>query len=128
MLLRIPHLAEGQRVAIRQKHGIVSETLVAAWRPDKSAVHRGVEFFKVSVGPGEAERANELSVALATRVRAALAQLVFHRLHGTPEVLFGTRPARRVDTGRATERIDGEPGIIREWRQTRGRRRSARRG
>src|SRR5262245_3105971 len=107
MLLRIRHLAEGQRVAIRQKHRVVPETLVAAWRPDKGAVHRSVEFFKVSVGPGEAERANELRLALAARVRAALAQLVFHRLHGTPEVLFGTRPARRVDTGLATECIDG---------------------
>ena len=71
MLRRIRHLAKGQRVAIGQKHGIVSETLVAAWRPDKGAGHRGVEFFKVSVGPGEAERANELRLALATRVRAA---------------------------------------------------------
>src|SRR5262249_48906405 len=73
----------------------------------------------------QTQRAEELSLALARRVRAALVQSVFHRLHGAPEVLFGTRPARRVDTWLAAERVDGQSGIIRERRQTRGRCRSA---
>src|SRR5262249_62093706 len=77
------------------------------------------------VGPGQTKRQKELSLALTRRVRAALVQSLFHRLHGAPEVLFGTRPARRVDAWLAAERVDGQSGIIRERRQTRGRCRSA---
>src|SRR5262249_58737370 len=54
-------------------------------------------------------------------VRAAFAQSVFHRLHGAPEVFFGTGPGCRVDAWLAAERVDGQSGIIRERRQTRGR-------
>ena len=116
MFLLVRHLAEGAGVAAGQEHGIVAETFLAARRPDEDAVDLGLEFLDVSVGPGEAQRADELRLASAARKRAALAQLVFHRLHGAAEVLVGPRPARRIDAGITIERIDGQPGIVREGR------------
>src|SRR5262245_53346781 len=125
MLLRVRHFAESASMAVRQKHGLVAKTLIAPRGPHEDAVHRSLEPFHVSVGPSQTQRAEELSLALARRVRAALVQSVFHRLHGAPEVLFGTRPARRVYAWLAAERVDGQSGIIRERRQTQGRCRSA---
>src|SRR5262245_13007637 len=108
MLPRVRHFAESASMAVRQKHGVVAETLIAARGPHEGAVHRSLECFNVSVGPSETQRADELSLALGRCVRAAFAQSVFHRLHGAPEVFFGTRPACRVDAWLAAERVDGQ--------------------
>src|SRR5262249_43260160 len=114
MLLNVRHFAKSKHVAIRQKHWVVAETPLTAWRPDEGAVHRGVELFHMPIGPGEAERADELRLTFLGSLRTALAQFIFHRLHGTSEVLFGTRPARRVNPGLAAERVDGQSGIRRK--------------
>src|SRR5258706_10195028 len=119
MLLHVRHFAESASMAVRQKHGVIAEPLIAAWGPDEGAVHRSVELFDVSVGPSEAKRADRLGVALARRMDAALSQFVFHRLHGAPEVLFGTRPARLVDAWLASEGIDVQSRIVRERRHAR---------
>src|SRR5262249_22202625 len=81
MFLNVRHLAKGKHVAIRQKHWIIAETPRTAWRPDEGTVHRGVELFHMPIGPGEAECADELRLTLLGRLRAALAQFIFHRLH-----------------------------------------------
>src|SRR5919198_4476651 len=107
MLLYVRHLAECKRVPVRQKHRIVAEAVLAARGPDQSALDHSVELLHVAIGPGEAERAHELRLAFAGRVRAALAQPAFDRLHGSLKVLGRTRPAGRVNTGFAAERIDG---------------------
>src|SRR5262249_34346593 len=120
MLLNVRHFAKSKHVAIRQKHWVVAETPLTAWRPDEGSVHRGVELFHMPIGPGEAERADELRLTFLGSLRTALAQFIFHRLHGTSEVLFGTRPARRVNPGLAAERVDGQSGIIRNRRQAGG--------
>src|SRR5262249_57449779 len=117
MFLHVRHLAKGAGVAAGQEHGIVAETPLAARRPDERAGDLALEFLDVSVGPGEAKRADEMRLALTALPRAALAQLVFHRLHGAPEVLFGTRPARRINAGIAVECINRQPGIVGEGRQ-----------
>ena len=57
--------------------------------------------------------------ALIGTHRSARAQLVFHGCHGVPEVLLRPGPARGIDAGVAIERIDGEPGIVRECGQAR---------
>src|SRR4029077_19940508 len=126
MLLYVRHLAEGKRVSIGQKHRIVAEAVLAAWGPDQDAVHGSVEVLHVAIGPGDAERAHELRLALAGRMRAALAQPLFHRLHGSLKVLVPTRPARRVDPRLPPERVDGESGIVGECRRAVGRCRGAR--
>src|SRR5262245_61529977 len=126
MLLYVRHLAKGKRVSIGQKHRIVAEAVLAARGPDQGAVHGGVEVLHMAIGPGEAERAHELRLALAGRMRAALAQPPFYRLHGSLKVLVRARPARRVNTRLTAERIDGESGIVRECRQPTGRCRGAR--
>src|SRR5207245_2661756 len=118
VFLHVRHLAEGAGMAGGQKHRIVAETLLAARRPDERAVDGALEFLDVFVGPGEAERADEMRRALAARTRAALAQLVFHDLHGPPKVFLRARPARRIDAGIAAERIDRQPGIVGKGGQT----------
>src|SRR5205823_14499383 len=113
MLLRVRHFTESASMAVRQKQGVVAETLIAARRPHKSAVHRSVEPFNVCVGPSETKRAAELRLALVRRLRAALAQSHCHSLHSAPEVLFRPRSARRVTTALTAKRIDGQSTIIR---------------
>src|SRR5271170_3500029 len=82
------HLAEGARVAVGQEYRIVAESLSAARRPDQRAVDLGLEVLDMAVGPGHAQRRDEMRLALFRRRRAAFVKFYLDRLHGAAEILF----------------------------------------
>jgi hypothetical protein len=41
-------------MAVRQKHGIITEPLIAARRPEEAAIDDCLEFFRMSIGPRHA--------------------------------------------------------------------------
>src|SRR5262249_28980455 len=120
VLLLARHLAEGAWVPVRQKHRIVAETLVAAWRPYQHTVDAALEGLNMTVRPGDAERRDEVRGTRRGRRRAEALQLLLDVAHGAAEILVGAGPARRMDARRAAERIDHEAGIVGERRELRG--------
>ena len=101
-------------VAVGQEHRIVPETFVTARRPDQRAVDPGLEILDMAVGPGRAQRRDEMRRALFRRRCAAFVELDLDRLHGAAEILFRPGPARGMNARRAVERIDHKAGIIGE--------------
>src|SRR5262245_1375561 len=106
VLLLCGHLAKGAVVAIGQEHRIVAEARGSTWRPHQRAVDARLELLDMAIRPGDAERGYEMRAALRGHRRAACAQLVLDLLHGVAKVARLAGPARRVDAGRAVERID----------------------
>ena len=51
-------------VAVGQEHRIVAEAGGAARRPDQRAVGAGLDFLEMAVGPGDAQRGDEMRLAL----------------------------------------------------------------
>src|SRR5215471_8542879 len=100
------HLAEGAVVTIGHEHGIVAETGGTARWPDQGAVGARLDFLDVTVGPGDAERGDEMCTALVGRPCAALLQQAFDPGHRRVKILVWSSPARRKYPGRATEAID----------------------
>jgi len=75
-----------------------------------------LEFLHMAIGPGDAQHGDKVRRALLRRERVALAQHAFDLFHRQMEILARTRPARRIDARCPVERIDHEPGIIRQCR------------
>ena len=73
----------------------------------------------MAVGPGHAQRGDEMRAAVARRLCARAAGRRSSSM-ARGEILVGSRPARRMDAGRAVERFDHKPGIVGESRQLRG--------
>ena len=119
MLLVARHLAEGERKAVGQEHRVVAEPLGAAWRPHQRAVDLGLEFLEMPVRPRDAQRRDEMRLALVRRRRAALAQQRIDARHRGGEILRRSGPARRMDAGLAAEGIDREARVVREGGQAR---------
>jgi hypothetical protein len=110
------HLAEGRVVSVGQEHRIVAEAGGAARRPDQRAVDARLEFLEMAVGPGDAQRRDEMRArcsGVARRVPAAGVRSASSR----GEILVLAGPARRIDAGRAVERVDHQSGIVGERRQ-----------
>jgi len=51
MFLNVRHFAKGKHVAIRQKHWIVSETLLAARRPYETSADIRRKLFEMTIRP-----------------------------------------------------------------------------
>ena len=85
-----------------------SDVSVAARRPYGDTVDVTFEFFRVTVGPCEAERSNKVTAALLRRLSAFLDQLRLNLVHRETEIFIRSGPARRVDAWIAAERIDGK--------------------
>jgi hypothetical protein len=66
----------------------------------------------MAIGPGDAQRGDEMGLAPVGRGCAALLQQPLDPAHRRHEILALAGPARRVDTGRAIQRVDHEAGII----------------
>ncbi len=119
VLLLARHLAEGAVVAVGQEHRVVAEALLAARRPDQRAVDAASNS---STWPsGQATQSAETKCALRcsgvtaprSRSMSSIVSMAWRKS------LSRTGPARRIDAGRAVERIDREPGIVGEGRQAR---------
>ena len=62
--------------AVRQEHWIIAEALVAARRPDQRAVDLGLEVLDMAIRPGDAQRGDEMRLALrSARARRAARNL-----------------------------------------------------
>ncbi|MGY4328665.1 hypothetical protein ACVWWG_003082 [Bradyrhizobium sp. LB7.2] len=79
---------------IGQKHRVVAEAGGAARRPHQRAVDARLDLFEMIVGPCDAERGNEVRLALVGRGRAALLQQPFDLRHRRGKILARTGPAR----------------------------------
>src|SRR5438128_4867793 len=112
VFLEAGQLAERTRVAIRKEGRIVAESGSAARRPDQRSVGPGFDLLDMAVGPGHAQRRDEMRPSLVRRGGAALLQRALDPRHGGGKILALAGPARGIDTGRAIERIDDEPGIV----------------
>src|SRR6266446_5234363 len=119
VLLLARHLTEGSCKAVGLEHGVVAEAIGAARRPNQGAVDSCLEFFHVAIRPGHAQRRDEMGAAIVRLESVALAQHAFDFLHGVAKILFRARPARRMDAGRAVERLDREARIVRERGESR---------
>src|SRR6185295_11693312 len=90
------HLSKSEGLAVGDEHRIISETLVAARRPDQMAEHLALEGVGGAVGPRKAQHGREVGAwARLLGPGAALAHLVGQPLHREPEVPLRTGPARR---------------------------------
>src|SRR6478609_441443 len=103
MLLDRGHLAKGPRVPVGQERRIIAETGGAARRPDQSSVDARLDLFEVTVGPGDAQRGNEMRAASPGRSGAAFLQQALYPAHRRHEVLALSGPARRVNAGCAIQ-------------------------
>ena len=119
VLLLARHLAEGAGLAVRQEQRIVAEAQGAARRPDHGAVHGRLELLDMAVGPGDAQRRDEMPAPALGALGAALDQQALNLVHRETKILVRPGPARRVDAGLTVERIDREPGIVGEGRHVR---------
>src|ERR1700674_2761915 len=108
-------------MAVRPECRIVTEALVAARRELKFAIDAALESLDPSVRPREGEHADEVSAPRLRRPGGL--QLLLDARHRTGEILRLMRPARRVDTRGAAERLDAKAGIICERRFARRARR-----
>ena len=68
------HLAEGAGVPVGQERRIVAKAGGAARRPHQGAIDARLDLFEMAVGPGDAQRGDEMRLALVGRRRAALLQ------------------------------------------------------
>ena len=90
-------------MSIRQERRIITETGGAARRPYQSSIGAGLDLFEMAIGPGDAQRGDEMGLALVGRGRAALLQQPLdpaHRRHAlTPltPLVSRRRPAADVD-------------------------------
>src|SRR5215470_14458324 len=60
VFLHIRHLPERKIIAIGKKHGIVTKSPVAAWRPNQRAIDSAFKLFHVAVRPGDAQRRDKV--------------------------------------------------------------------
>src|SRR6201985_541596 len=101
MLFDAGHFAKGARMSVRHERRVVAEARSAAWWPHQRAVGACFDFFEMTVGPGNAERGDEMGLALGGRGCTACLQQALDSRHRAGEVLVGSGPARRIDSGRA---------------------------
>ena len=64
MFFLCAHLAECLVEAVGQEERIVAEAFIAARRPDDGAIDAAFETLDMTVGPGKAQRGNEMRAAL----------------------------------------------------------------
>ena len=110
------HFAESAVEAIGTKKRIVAEAFVATRWPHCNAVNTALELFDVPVGPGNAQRGDEMRAPLFGCFGAAFDQQCLNTVHGAAKILVGSRPARGMDAGLAAERIDHQSRIVGERR------------
>ena len=102
------HFAKGSLLAVGQKHRIITKAEGAArWRYQRAGNAR-LEWLGVAIRPGQAQSRDKMRPAAFWRGRAAVAQLLFDRCHGAVKVAIRAGPARRVNPGRAVERLDNQ--------------------
>ena len=98
--------------SVGQKQRIVTEAFLAPRRPYHDAIDAGLEFFRVTVGPGKTECGNKVCAALLGHFGAALVQQVVDAGHCGGEIFLRPGPARRMNAGLAAERFDHQPGVV----------------
>ncbi len=102
VLLDAGHFAEGARMSIGQEHRIVAEAGGAARRPHQRSVGARLDFLEMIVGPGDAQRGDEMRLAPLRGVvapRSCSRRSI--RVIAAVKSLFG--PAQRA------EKIPGAP-------------------
>ena len=115
------HLAEGALMAVRAEDGIVAEPSRPTRRKDEGSVHPALEGFHRAVRPGERQHADE---SRPPRLRRAPRfKFALDAGHRGAKILALARPSRRIDPGRALERLDAKPGIVGERNHARRARR-----
>ena len=95
--------------AVGDEDGIIAEAMIAARRKGERAMHFAFEHPALARGQRDAKSADEFRGAGA---EPFVAQLVMDAGHGDAEVLGRSRPARRIDSRRAAQRIDAKTGIV----------------
>src|ERR1700719_3175410 len=99
VFLHARHLPESEIIAIRKKHRVVAEALVAARRPDQRTIHTTFELLNVAVRPCNAQRRYEIRTTGLWGYCTASMQLLVDSPHGSLEILVRTCPTSRVDAG-----------------------------
>src|SRR4249920_2420286 len=106
------HLTKRTVEPVRPEKWIVAKTLVAPWRPYCDAIDAPLEFFCVAIGPGDAERGDEMCASLLGSLGAMFDQQRLNAVHRTAKVLIRPRPAGGMNARLTVERIDDQSGII----------------
>ena len=89
------HLAEGAVEAVGQEQRVVAEAVVAARRPDDDAIDAALEVLDMAVGPGQAERGDEMRAPLSACGRCVRLKVVWMRFMAARKSLSG--PAQRAE-------------------------------
>src|SRR3984893_11568671 len=104
VFLHARHLPESEIIAIRKKHWVVAEALVAARWPDQRAIHTAFELLNVAVRPCNAQRGHELGTARLWIYGSAGMRLLGDPPHGSLEILVRACPTSRMDAGGPRQR------------------------
>src|SRR6266699_1598601 len=113
VLVLARHLAEREREPVGSKHRVVAEAALSARGPHQGAVDPRLEFLGVPVGPGKAQRTDEMRTPVGLACRALLPQQALDLLHRRVEILVWSRPAHRP---RARNRRQTPAGLPRSPR------------
>ena len=103
------HLAKCHLVPVCNKDRIISESVMAARRPDKLTIDPAFKNRLVAIWPDQSQNADEMGAAIIALHRGKRA---VYLLHGQNEVLVWSSPARRINTGRTIQGRNHQPGII----------------
>ena len=94
MFLDRGHLAKGPLMSIRQERRIITETGGAARRLYQSSIGAGLDLFEMAIGPGDAQRRDEVGLSFGRLVGAALFEQPLDPAHRGIEILGRPGPAR----------------------------------
>ena len=104
--------------AIGNEDRIIAETMLAARRKGEMAVHLAFESFASRHAASPATRRRRIWPK--NRVAFFSSNSFSTPRHGDAEILGRTRPARRINAGRAVQRIHPKAGIIGQRRMMAG--------
>src|SRR5690554_603068 len=112
VLLSRGHFAEGACFTIRYKDRIIAKALIAARRPNQTALNAPLEMFDFPRRGGHSQGADEFCTSIGR-----IAEFLLDTLHGVRKVLVSTGPAGRIDAGLTIQGGHAQAAIIRQRRK-----------
>ena len=117
LLLSRLHLAESQSLARRNKNRIIAETTTSARRKRQTPARLALPELAAPGGVGKTQHAQKMrrrALGLGARVGERASDTQTRRAEIPRARALVNRPARRVNAGRAVQRVNTETRVVRE--------------